>query len=183
MRGILVISFATTGFFPVYLADSFELSDSAAGLFSVITAVTFVVVNPAFGRIGNKIGYKLLFVISFVGLASASMIGLMQVTLPSAYLLIVLAALSRAVNLLSFNMTVEFAPAGRVPSFIGVSGLFIGLVAPFGLLLGTLVDHFGYCALFVVTGVTSLLGLIVLTVGVAEPRRSTVALTRPDIPA
>jgi MFS family permease len=183
MRSILVISFATTGFFPVYLADSFGLSDSAAGLFTVITAVTFVLVNPAFGRIGNRVGYKLLFGISFAGLIGASVIGITQASLPTAYLLVVLASISRAVNLLSFNMTVEFAPPGRVPSFIGVSGLFMGLIAPLALLLGIVVDHFGYSALFVVTAVTSAAGLAVLIFGVSEPRRATAPLTRPDIPA
>ena len=182
MRGILAISFATTGFFPVYLADRFGLTDAAAGLFSVITAVTFVIVNPVFGRVGNRIGYKSLFVVSFLSLVIAALLGLLAVPVPLAYLLIALAAVSRAVNLLSFNMTVEFSPPGRVPSFIGVAGFFIGLVAPLGLLLGTVVDLFGYSALFLVTVVTATAGLVVLVFRVSEPRRAGPRLNRPNVP-
>ena len=181
MRGILVVSFATTGFFPVYLAERFGLTDGVAGLFSIITAVVFVAVNPVFGRLGNRIGYKPMFIASFVSLMASGVIGLLNVDLPFAYLLIALAAVSRSVELLSFNMTIEFAPPGRVPSFIGVSGLFIGLVAPLGLLVGVVVDRLGYGALFGITLVTAAVGLVVLT-RVHEPRRAYQLLNRPDIP-
>lgn len=181
-RGLLVLAFATTSFFPVYLVETFGLPDSVSGLFAVLTAATFVLVNPILGLVGDRVGYKPIFVASFLALTSASIVGLLGVEAPGAYVLIVLTAISQSVNLLAWNMTVEFAPAGQVPSYIGVSGFFIGLVAPLGVVTGILVDLFGYGALFALTGAAALAGLAVMVVGVEEPRVAHRRLNQPDLP-
>jgi len=181
-RALLILAFATTSFFPVYLVEEFGLPDSASGVFAVLTAATFILVNPVFGRIGNRVGYKPIFVVSFLSLAAAAVVGLLGVPAPAAYVLVVLTATSQSVNLLAWNMTVEFAPGGQVPSYIGVSGLFIGLVAPLGLLTGWIVELFGFGALFVTTAITALGGLAVMAIGVEEPRVAQRRLNQPDMP-
>ncbi|MFW6292539.1 MAG: MFS transporter, partial [Spirochaetota bacterium] len=181
-RGLLVLAFATTSFFPVYLVEEFGLPDSVSGLFAVITAATFVVVNPIFGRLGNRVGYKPVFVVSYVSLGLAAAVGLFAVTAPWAYVLIAFTATSQSVNLLAWNMTVEFAPEGQVPSYIGVSGFFIGLVAPLGILTGVIVDVFGFAGLFVMTAVTAACGLLVMLFGVEEPRVVRRRVNQPDVP-
>ncbi len=181
-RGLLVLAFATTSFFPVYLVEEFGLPDSVSGLFAVITAATFVVVNPIFGRLGNRVGYKPVFVVSYVSLGLAAAVGLFAVTAPWAYVLIAFTATSQSVNLLAWNMTVEFAPEGQVPSYIGVSGFFIGLVAPLGILTGVIVDVFGFAGLFVMTAITAACGLLVMLLGVEEPRVARRRVNQPDVP-
>lgn len=181
-RGLLVLAFATTSFFPVYLVEEFGLPDSVSGLFAVITAATFVVVNPIFGRLGNRVGYKPVFVVSYVSLGLAAAVGLFAVTAPWAYVLIAFTATSQSVNLLAWNMTVEFAPEGQVPSYIGVSGFFIGLVAPLGILTGVIVDVFGFEGLFVMTAITAACGLLVMLLGVEEPRVARRRVNQPDVP-
>ena len=181
-RGLLVLAFATTSFFPVYLVEEFGLPDSVSGLFAVITAATFVVVNPIFGRLGNRVGYKPVFVVSYVSLGLAAAVGLFAVTAPWAYVLIAFTATSQSVNLLAWNMTVEFAPEGQVPSYIGVSGFFIGLVAPLGIFTGVIVDVFGFAGLFVMTAITAACGLLVMLLGVEEPRVALRRVNQPDVP-
>lgn len=181
-RGLLVLAFATTSFFPVYLVEEFGLSDSVSGLFAVITAATFIVVNPIFGLLGNRVGYKPVFLVSYVSLGLASAVGLFGVAAPWAYVLIAFTATSQSVNLLAWNMTVEFAPEGQVPSYIGVSGFFIGLVAPLGILTGVIVDIFGFAGLFATTAVTAACGLAVMLFGVEEPRVVRRRLNQPDVP-
>jgi len=181
-RGLLILAFATTSFFPVYLVEEFGLPDSASGIFAVITAATFVLVNPIFGRVGNRVGYKPIFIVSYLSLAAAAVVGLLEIAAPAAYVLVVLTATSQSVNLLAWNMTVEFAPEGQVPSYIGVSGFFIGLVAPLAVFTGLIVDAFGYGALFAMTGVTALAGLVVMAMRVEEPRVAHRRLNQPDMP-
>lgn len=181
-RGLLVLAFATTSFFPVYLVEEFGLPDSVSGVFAVITAATFVVVNPVFGRLGNRVGYKPVFLVSYVSLGLASAVGLAGVPAPAAYVLIALTATSQSVNLLAWNMTVEFAPEGQVPSYIGVSGFFIGLVAPLGIVTGVIVDVFGFGGLFAMTAATAACGLLVMLVGVEEPRVARRRVNQPDVP-
>ncbi len=181
-RGLLILAFATTSFFPVYLVEEFGLPDSASGIFAVITAATFILVNPIFGRIGNRVGYKPIFIVSFLSLAAAAVVGLIGIPAPAAYALVVLTATSQSVNLLAWNMTVEFAPEGQVPSYIGVSGFFIGLVAPLAVFTGLIVDAFGYGALFAMTGITALAGLAVMALRVEEPRVAHRRLNQPDMP-
>lgn len=181
-RGFLILAFATTSFFPVYLVEEFGLPDSASGVFAVITAATFILVNPIFGRVGNRIGYKPVFVVSYLALAAAALVGLLGMRAPWSYVLIALTATSQSVNLLAWNMTVEFAPVGQIPSYIGVSGFFIGLVAPFAIVTGAIVDRFGFNGLFVMTALTAVAGLIVMAVGVEEPRVARRRLNQPDLP-
>lgn len=181
-RGLLVLAFATTSFFPVYLVEEFGLPDSASGVFAMITAATFVLVNPIFGRIGNTVGYKPVFLASYISLGVAAVVGLSGLTAPWSYVLIVCTAVSHSVNLLSWNMTVEFAPEGQVPSYIGVSGFFIGVVAPLGVLLGSVVDLFGFTGLFVVTALFAVAGFAVMAWGVEEPRAIRRRLNQPDLP-
>lgn len=183
MRVVLMLSFAATAFFPVYIVDRLGLGDGAAGVFSILTAATFVVVNPAFGFVGDRIGYKPLFVVSFVALIACSAIGLFATSAFWLYSLIVLSAISRSVNLFAWNMTIEYAPPGRTPSFIGASGLVIGLVAPLAIATGWIVDAFGYGALFAFTGATAIAGATILLLRVREPRLAHREINRPDAPA
>lgn len=181
-RAFLIVSFAGTAFFPVYLVETHGLPDSITGVFALITAATFVVVNPALGWLADRKGYKPVFIVSFISLGTASLLGAANLATPGAFVLIVLTALSQSVNMFAFNMTVEFAPPGQVPTYIGVSGLIIGLAALLALLVGQLVDRFGYAAVFWVTGVTAVLGLLVMQFGVEEPRVAQRRLNQPDTP-
>ena len=181
-RGLLILAFASTSFFPVYLVERFDLPNSASGIFAVITAATFVLVNPVFGWVGNRIGYKGIMLASYGSLAAAALIGLFTVPAPWAYALIVCAAISQSVNLLSWNMTIEFAPPGQVPTYIGVSGFCMGIVAPFAILSGVIVGAFGFAGLFVMTFVTAIAGAAVMAVGVVEPRVARRRINQPDFP-
>jgi MFS family permease len=181
-RGLLILAFATTSFFPVYIVEVFGLPDSVSGLFAVITAATFVLVNPIFGRLGNRVGYKPVFLAGYASLAVAAVVGLAGVPAPWVYALIALTATTQSVNLLAWNMTVEFAPNDQIPSYIGVSGFFIGIVAPLAILTGLVVDRFGFEGLFVMTLVTAVAGLTVMAIGVEEPRVARRRVNQPDVP-
>jgi hypothetical protein len=179
-RALLIISFAGTAFFPVYLVERHGLPVSVSGVFALITAATFVLVNPILGRVADRIGYKPVFIVSFVSLSLAAILGLVGLPQPVSYVLIFFTALSQSVNMFAFNMTMEFAPPGQVPTYIGITGFLVGLVAPLAVLTGRLVDHFGYGAVFLVTGITAVAGLVVMALGVEEPRVATRRLNQPD---
>ena len=181
-RAFLIISFAGTAFFPVYLVETYGLPDSVSGVFALITAATFVVVNPVLGLMADRVGYKPVFVTSFASLGAAAVLGAIGMPATVAYVLIVLTAISQSVNMFAFNMTVEFAPPGQVPTYIGVSGLLIGLAALLSLAVGRLVDLYGYLVVFLVTGATALLGMAVMVFGVEEPRVAQRRLNHPDTP-
>ncbi|MFW5685695.1 MAG: MFS transporter, partial [Spirochaetota bacterium] len=181
-RAILIISFGTTSFFPVYLVEEFGLPDSVSGVFAIITAATFVLVNPVFGALGNRSGYKVAFLASFVSLAIASVVGLSGVGVPVAHVLIACTAISQSVNFLAYNMTIEFAGETEIPTYIGVCGFFIGLVAPLAIFTGVIVNAFGFDGLFVLTAATAVAGLLVMAFGVEEPRAALRRLNQPDLP-
>ena len=181
-RVFMVLSFAGTSFFPIYLVERFGLPDSESGVFAIITAATFVIVNPVFGRIGNRVGYKPVMVVSYGALGVAAVLGFVGVETPWAYALVACTAVGQSVNLLAWNMTVEFAPPGQVPTYIGVSGFLIGIVAPLAILTGVVVDVFGFNGLFVMTGFTAAAGGIIMGFGVREPRVRQRRLNQPDVP-
>jgi hypothetical protein len=79
-------------------------------------------------------------------------------------------------------MTMEFAPEGQVPTYISVSGLFLALVAPLGLLTGVVAIRFGFPGLFVLTGISAAIGLVIMWLGVEEPRVAQRRLNQPASP-
>jgi MFS family permease len=181
-RGFLILAFATTSFFPVYIVERFALPDSVSGIFAMITAGTFILVNPIFGRIGNRAGYRPVVLIAFGALVAAGVIGLSEPGQFLAYALIACTAVAQSVNLLTWNMTVEFAPPAEVPSYVGVTGLFVGLIGPISVITGLIVDWVGFAGLFVMALVTGAAGFLVMLVGVEEPRVMQRRLNQPDMP-
>jgi MFS family permease len=181
-RAFLIIAFATTSFFPIYLVERFALPDSVSGLFAILTAATFVLVNPILGSLADRVGYKPVFIVSFLSLMSAAILGLLEIDQPFAYGLVPLIAISQSVNLFAWNMTMEFAPEGQVPTYISVSGLFLALVAPLGLLTGVVAIRFGFPGLFVLTGISAAIGLVIMWLGVEEPRVAQRRLNQPASP-
>jgi predicted MFS family arabinose efflux permease len=181
-RALLTLSFAGTSFFPVFLVEAHNLPVSVSGTFALITAATFVVVNPLLGAVADRVGYKPVFVVSFASLVTGAILGLLGVPRPISFGLIALAAISQSVNLFAFNMTLEFAPKGQIPTYIGVSGLFVGIAAPLAVVIGYLVDRLGYDVMFWITGVTAGLGMLVMLFGVEEPRVARRRLNQPDTP-
>ncbi len=181
-RGFLVLAFATTSFFPIYVVERFGLPDSISGVFAIITAATFILVNPVFGRLGNRVGYRPVFLIAFVALAAAGVVGLLGPGRYLAYSLIAFTAVGQSVNLLAWNMTVEFAPEGEVPSYVGVTGLFVGIVGPLSVVTGLIVDWVGFGGIFVMAIVCGICGFLVMMLGVVEPRVMQRRLNQPDMP-
>ncbi|MFP4550165.1 MAG: MFS transporter [Spirochaetales bacterium] len=181
-RGFLILAFATTSFFPVYIVERFGLPDSISGVFAMITAGTFILVNPIFGRLGNRVGYRPVFLTAFVSLAIAGIVGLLRPGQYLAYSLIAFTAVGQSVNLLAWNMTVEFAPEGEVPSYVGVTGLFVGLIGPLSVVTGLLVDWVGFGGIFVMALVCGICGFLVMILGVEEPRVMQRRLNQPDMP-
>jgi Na+/melibiose symporter-like transporter len=181
-RGFLILAFATTPFFPIYIVERFELPDSVSGLFAIITAATFILVNPVFGRLGNRVGYRPVFLIAFVSLAAAGIVGLTGPGQYLAYSLVAFTAVGQSVNLLAWNMTVEFAPEGEVPSYVGVTGLFVGLIGPLSIVTGLLVDWVGFAGVFVMALAAGVIGFFVMLLGVEEPRVMQRRINQPDVP-
>ena len=180
-RALLIIAFATTSFFPVYLVERFALPDRVSGTFAMITAATFVLINPLFGRVGDRVGYKPIFLVAFGALATAGLVGLVEVPQFVAYGLIALTAVAQSVNLLAWNMTMEFAPAGEVASYVGVTGFYVGLIGPISIISGLVVEWFGFPGLFVLAAVSGVAGFLVMALGVEEPRVMNRRINQPDI--
>ncbi len=181
-RACLIIAFATTSFFPVYLVERFSLPDSVSGTFAIITAATFILINPIFGRLGNRVGYKPVFVVAFAALVAAGVIGLAEAPQFLAYGLIAMTAIAQSVNLLAWNMTMEFAPQGEVASYVGVTGFYVGLIGPVSIVSGLVVQWLGFNGLFALSALSGAAGLLIMVIGVEEPRVMQRRLNQPDIP-
>jgi MFS family permease len=170
-RSLLTLSYSTCAFFPVYLVKRFSLGDEASGMFVIISAVTFIFINPVLGWMGDRFGYKLVLALTGGTLLLASLLGEFGLSYHLMLGLIVFSAMGRTGNLLMNNMAIEYALPGFVPVYIGVTGLIVGIISPLGIVAGVLVEQRGFPALFCMTGIMALLSLLATVLLVTEPRK------------
>lgn len=171
-RMFYINAFATTAYFPVHLVQEFDLPDSVTGVFTLITAGTFILVNPLLGLVADRWGHKLNFIVANVAVIIGAVLGLASGFYPLAILMIALAAVARSVRLLSgFPMTMDFCREHDIPTYIGIVGFFLAPASLLSILAGVAAENFGLGALFVIAVGLSSVSLAIFVFLVPEPRR------------
>ena len=170
-RMFFINAFATTAYFPVHLVQEFGLPDAATGIFTLITAGTFIVVNPVLGWLADRSGHKRNFVVANLAVGAGAILGLTSNYYPLSILMIALAAVARSVRLLSgFPMTMDFCREHEVPTYIGIVGLFLAPASLLSILTGVAAERFGLDALFAIAVGLSIVSLGIFLFLVPEPR-------------
>jgi MFS family permease len=172
-RTLVLVGTMASGFYTVYALRHYAAPDWAVGVFTTALLAGQMSGNVALGALADRVGHLAPLGIGAGALLLAN-VGAWLV--PSLELFITVFALQglhlAAVNVSGLNVLLEFAPSPAArPTYIGLGTTLLTPVA-FGapLVAGLMADAFGFPAVFLVSALGSLAGLVLLLARVREPR-------------
>ena len=163
------------GFFVVFGNTNFELSGTQVGLLTAILIGSQAVTQVIWGWLGDKLGHKLVLMVSAFLLALAAFIAWSTISEASLIVVFVLLGAALASDSVSkFNIVLEFAKPEDQPTYIGLTNTLLAPVVGLGPLLGGwLATVLDYRAMFMIAAIIATLGGLLLLFWVQEPRTIT----------
>jgi MFS family permease len=159
-------------FIAVYGIQKFSLPDAYAAVFTWILFGSGTLGYIACGPLSDRFGQKLILVGSGLFWVLALLTLLLLHAVPSLYIAFFLMGLAQSTWIIGdLNIAMEFDNGPQRPTYIGLARTLTSpvlLLAP--ILAGWLVELFDYPFMFVFALSFSLLGLVLLILGVKDPR-------------
>jgi MFS family permease len=174
---LLVISFASAAFFTVAAMKQFDLSESAIGVFTIMTIAGQILSGVFLGWIADTKGTKNALVICGVCMLISIAAALLAHSIVWFYFVFVFFGINvGAETFMRYNYAVECAPEGDRPMYIGLMNAWFApfyLVAPCA---GWLSELYGYHFVFLLSLVVGVIGIILLA-RTPDPRMTKLALS------
>lgn len=172
-RALIFVGMMASGFYTVYALRHYAAPDWAVGVFTTALLAGQMAGNVALGALADRAGHLAPLGIGAGALLVANTGAWLVPSLELFIAVFVLQGLHlAAVNVSGLNVLLEFAPTPALrPTYVGLGTTLLTPVA-FGapLVAGLMADAFGFPAVFVVAGLGSLAGLVLLLGRVREPR-------------
>lgn len=153
-----------------------DLHATASAVTWTVTAslISAAVATPVFGRIGDMIGKRRMFVISVGAIAVGCLIAAFAPSLAVLVIARVLQGLGSAIFPLAFGIIRDEFPAARVPGMIGLVSVVIAVGSGVGTVLsGPLAEIVGWRGLFLVPVVLTIAGGAMALLAIPEsPQRA-----------
>ncbi len=164
------------GFCAVAGVQRFALGDEASGEFSVALLSAQVVGSLVGGWLGDRMGFRLLMLISIACSIGSSTVALAAPTHEWYYLVFVLLGLRRSVGMIAVhNMTIEFCPTEDKTTFVAIASTILCPAIVASYFIGSLIaqhHHASYNAVFVVSMLCASAAFLITLFCVREPRRA-----------
>jgi MFS family permease len=160
------------GFVAVYTAKEFGTSDAGVALFTVALLFGEATGNLSAGTLADQLGHRYPLLLGTGSVTAAFAVALFASAGWVFYLVFALMGYAIGAGRVAAMMIVmEFAPADRTPTYVGITNSLAGaggLIAP---LVGSVLAGFSYPLLFGVSTAINLAALVGLFVAVQDPRR------------
>lgn len=174
---LLTVSFAAVAFFTVAAMDRFNLSESAIGIFTILTIVGQIVSGVFLGLMADARGTKTALMICATSLSLSIVVAIFAPSVIWFYFVFILMGINiGAEMIMRYNFAVECAPEKDRPMYVGIMNAWLApfyLVAP---LAGWLSAVQGYNVMFGIMLAFGLTGLILLA-KIQDPRNSKLAIS------
>lgn len=172
-RVLMAASAMGFGFLAVGAVQRWQLADAEIGFFTAALLVGQAGGNLIFGFVADRIGH--LAPLRVGAACSTVAYGLALMAPGPQWYLLVFGAMGLSIGAVSVSgllVVMEFAPADRRPTYVGLTNSLIGLAAGVSPVLGALAVGTAYWILYAGSLVAALGALLVFVVSVAEPRYS-----------
>ncbi len=170
----VIISFSGmgTGFFTVHAIGKLNLSGDEIGRFTAISLFFQTVTNPPWGYLGDRKGHKLVMEASAAGAILSAITAAFASSTTFFYAVFAFTGISLSASVIArLSIVLEFSEPEERPTYIGLTNT---VRAPFSaiapMLGGMLGDLFQLPFVFLLTAAIVSVGLLVLRLGVKEPR-------------
>ena len=170
----VILSFGgmATGFFTVHAIRKLNLSGNEIGRFTAISLFLQTVTNPLWGYLGDKKGHKLVMEAAAVGAILGALTAAFANSTSLFYVVFAITGASFSAAMIArLSIVLEFSQPEERPTYIGLTNT---VKAPFSaiapILGGMLGDRFQLPFVFLLTAAIVFVGLLVLLLGMKEPR-------------
>ena len=171
-RGLAYVGLMAQGFIAVFVIQHYGLSEDYAGIFTAIILGSGAIGFAIWGIMGDRVGYKRVMMISILIRIAVLILFIFSPSLVWIYVAFGLMGIGNTASMTSdFNIAMEFGTESERPTYIGLARTLTGpilLVAP--LIAGAITDVWGYPAMFVTSLIFTAAGLVMLGLGVKDPR-------------
>jgi MFS family permease len=170
----MLTQFATMAFafYTIYAVKVFGVDEKLIGLLTGLLLFTEVAMNPILGWLGDRRGHLLTLQIGIVATIASVLLALGVQSVAWFFPIFILTGIANiAAWTVPLSMTLEFGTESQRPAYIGLANTLVApatFIAP--ILAGLLIDKVSYELAFLVSGAAGVLTLIVLLVGVKDPR-------------
>jgi MFS family permease len=176
---LLLASTMAGAFYAVHAIEKFSLSDSSAGLFTVMIMWSTIVGNMFFGYIADRYGHKVNLVLAAASTALSCFVALLA---PDQGLyLIVFVGMAFQIGLSGISrlsIVAELCSEEERPTYVALTNLVTSPFILFGVLAGGIASQFGYDAVFLIAGLLAVFSALWMAFKVEEPRET---LRRPFV--
>ena len=171
-QALITLGGMAWGFLAVYTVDQWQLPDGIVSRFTVAMLVGQAAGNLFFGPLGDKLGYRLVIILSTVFSILSLVLALLAPTPGWFYLVFGLRGVALGGSFVALLFIMEFCKPDVRPTYIGVANTTIGLFSSIAPLIGGwLAQVTGYSSLFAVSTLVTIVGLGLTIAMVREPRK------------
>ncbi|MBE2239085.1 MAG: MFS transporter [Caldilineaceae bacterium] len=161
-----------TGFLTVAAIQQWQVSDASVGLYTAALLVGQTLGNLAAGVIADRRGHK--FTLELAQVASILTFGMAWLA-PGPdwyYAIFLLMGIVNGISIVSGVLIVmEFSQPEHRPTYVGIGNSVTGVGGAIAPLIGGVLAVFSYDWLFLASAIVSAIALIVLSLGMREPRK------------
>ena len=171
----MLTQFATMGFafYTIYAVREFGVDVRLIGFLTGLLLFTEVFMNPFLGWLGDRHGHLLTLQIGIVATIASVLLAMGAQGVAWFFPIFILAGIANvAAWTVPLSMTLEFGSESQRPAYIGLSNTLVApatFIAP--ILAGLIIDNVSYELAFLLSGAAGILTLLVLLIGVKDPRR------------
>lgn len=176
IRALIGLGLMANSFFAIYAVKEFNLSEGVLGIYTMIILLTQSALGVIWGHIGDRFGFKLVYIL-MTGLLGVQ--ALIALTAHQAwwfyFVPFCIGGVYGATRVSDANIIFEIAPPEETSRFLGLSNTLLSpvlAVAP--LIGGMLVDRASYSALFAVDLTIVILSIVITIIWLPEPRKHSV---------
>lgn len=167
--------FATMGFafYTIYAVQEFGINERLVGILTGILLFTEVIMNPIVGWIGDRRGHLITLKLGIAAAIASVLLAWGAQGVVWFFPVFILAAIANiGAWVVPLSMTLEFGSESQRPTYIGLANTLIApstFIAP--VLAGWLIDRTNFQAAFLVSAIAGIATLVVILIGVTDPRK------------
>ena len=171
----MLTQFAAMGFafYTIYAVRVFDINAGLIGILTGLLLFTEVLMNPIMGWLGDRRGHLLTLQIGIIATIASVLLAFGAQSVAWFFPIFILAGIaSVAMWTVPISMTLEFGSESQRPAYIGLANTLVApstFLAP--ILAGWLIDNQSYQTAFLVAALAGIVTLLVLIIGVHDPRR------------
>jgi MFS family permease len=159
------------GFFTIYGLNTYRADEGIVGEFTIIMIIGQGLGAIINGYIADRRGNKAALIAAAGGMLAASTTALLAPTLFYYKFIFLFLGMNLGSELITRqNLVLEYSPANQRSMYVGLMNSLLAPLYFVGIIGGWIAEYFGYTTLFLIGIILSVLGMILITVLVVEPR-------------